>query len=98
MYKYIELTDKNNLGLLGIVYDRDCNKIDFSAIFKHDSYFSITNNSLNLPKKYRENEIIDNIIDNINEGVFDTEGTSISGSKEQIISELKDITGLTINI
>ena len=100
MYRYVNLKHKNDFGLVGIAYndnkDTYRNTLDFSAIFKHDDYYSIVINSLYVPKTYKEDKIISTIIANMNYGSFEMGGCSIAGNKQQIELELQQISGLDI--
>ena len=99
-FKYVNLEGQNNYNILGIAYTpinnlkEKSNLIDILTIFKHDDYYSLASNYLHLPKSYSEKQIISTIIDNINIGTFQTQGTSISGTLEDITKEMLNLTGI----
>lgn len=101
-FKYVNLKGQNNYNIIGIAYTTNnylkekSDLTDILTIFKHDDYYSLASNYLHLPKSYSEKQIIDSIIDNINIGTFQTQGTSISGSLEDITQEMLDLTGIYI--
>lgn len=95
-FKYVNLTKENNYDIIGIAYKKDNNEnshlSEIVTIFKHDNYYSLAHNYLTIPKTYTQKEIINFVINNINAGVFESEGVSVSGSLENINQEFFNLT------
>ena len=104
-YNYVDLRDKNDLGVIGIAYniqhiytDRDEKVVSVLDLQDYGDYWGFGQVAWDIPKSYNEDQIISETLRRLNDVEYAGQGTGIAGTKEQILANFKEFSGLDIKL
>ena len=104
-YNYVDLRDKNDLGVVGIAYsiqhiytDRDEKVVSVLDLQDYGDYWGFGQVAWDMPKSYNEDQIISETLRRLNDVKYAGQGTGIAGTKEQILADFKEFSGLDIKL
>ena len=105
MHKYVDLRDRNDFGIVGIAYEVICNYdnndekvVEILDLQDYGDYWGFGRVAWDMPKSYNESQIISEALKRMNDIDYAGQGTGVSGTKEQILADFKNFSGLDIKL